>query len=363
MITLMDESLQVVVDAQVGRHVPGLALVAATPNQIVLSESWGLADISSRVAMEPHTTCNWFSMTKLVTATVAVQLEERGILDLDAPVERYYEPFGCTTPSTRSQVASVRHLLSHSSGLANPIPLRWVHLATEPTPNRASMVQRLIEKHSRLRFDPGTKASYSNLGYLVLGEVIEAASGQDFETFVHQNVLAPLGMGHTGFAADPGQRWATPYQQRRTALDLMLPVLVPRKLIGANYGRFRSLNHFYLDGAAYGGLVGPPDEALRFLRAHLRDGELDGTRLMSESSARAMRTIAARGKKIEVGLGWFRRGRNPRRDFVEHLGGGAGFWNCMRLYPERDIGLVIMGNATSYDHDSIAQTAVSRLLN
>lgn len=257
---------------------------------------------------------------QLVTATVAMQLAERGLLDLDAPVEQYYEPFSCAHPDRRRRAVTVRHLLSHSSGLANPIPLRWIHLANEPGPTQTDFVQRLIKKHSRLRFDPGTNAAYSNLGYLVLGEVIEAAAGQTYEDCVHQNVSGPLGMQRTGFRVDPGEEWATPYQRRQTSLNLLLPLLMPRKMLGGNEGDFRALNHFYLDGAAYGGLVGPAIEAARFLQAHLRNGELDGDRILSPESARAMRVIHARRKKLEVGLGWLRRSPTEDTDFVEHLG-------------------------------------------
>jgi len=71
-----------------------------------------------------------------------------------------------------------------------------------------------------------------------------------------------------------------------------------------------------------------------------------------------MQTIATHGRKLEVGLGWFRRGNPPNRDFVEHLGGGMGFWNCLRVHPERGLGVVVMGNATSYDHDAVARAGV-----
>lgn len=343
------------IDSEVGVNVPGLTVVLVDGDQERFVESWGYADVTSRLAMEPRTACNWFSMTKLVTATAAVQLHERGLLDLDEPVEHYFEPFARVRQ--RSRPVTTRHLLSHSSGLVNPLPLRWVHLPTEEPPDSSRFVERLIAKHPKLRFDPGTQARYSNLGYLVVGEVIQAASSQDYDGFIRDNVLLPLGIEHTSFLADPGLVWATPYQ-RRGVQNAALPLLVPRKILGQNQGRFRALENFYVDGSAYGGLVGPATEAARFLQAHLRDGELDGTRLLSSESARSMRTITTRGKGIEVGLGWFRRGRNPDRDYVEHLGGGAGFWNCMRLYPKRGIGAVAMGNATKYDHEAVITKAL-----
>jgi CubicO group peptidase (beta-lactamase class C family) len=308
--------------------------------------------------MAADTLCNWFSMTKLVTATAVVQLGDRNLLDLDSPVERYYEPFAALRPTARARKASVRHLLSHSSGVANPLPLRWIHLATEEGPKRDRFVETLLSRHRRLRFDPGRKAAYTNLGYLVLGEVVSRVTGQPFEEYVRTNVLGPLAMARTDFVALAGPTWATPYQRRFTPLSALMPLLIPRKIIGSKDDRFVALRHFYVDGAAYGGLVGPPTDAIRFVRAHLRGGELDGARILSEERCREMQTIVTHGRRLQVGLGWFRRGAAPDADFVEHLGGGAGFWNCMRIYPARGVGVVIMGNATSYDHDAVVRAGV-----
>lgn len=357
----MRHALVADIEAQVGRTVPGMAVIGVTSDGVGLCEGWGLADVMTGVEMTPDTVCNWFSMTKLVTATVAMQLADDGLLDLDAPIVDYYPPFALTRPEARAGAATVRHLLSHSSGLANPLPTRWVHRSTDPAPETGRFVEGLVAKHNRLRFDPGTKAVYSNLGYLVLGQVIEAASGLSYAECVTRRVLEPLDMTRTGFVAVDPTQWAIPYQRRRTMMNAILPVLVPRSIIGPPAGEFRSLRHFYVDGAAYGGLVGPANDAARFLRAHLQDGVLGDTRLLSARSTRAMRTITASGPKFQVGFGWFRRGRHPDASFVEHLGGGAGFWNCMRLYPDQRAGVVIMGNSTSYDHDVIAGAALDVL--
>jgi CubicO group peptidase (beta-lactamase class C family) len=92
--------------------------------------------------------------------------------------------------------------------------------------------------------------------------------------------------------------------------------------------------------------------------ASLNDGELNGARVLLAESAREMRKIVIGSKKIEVGLGWFRRSKNVGdASFVEHLGGGAGFWNCLRVYPEDDCAVVVMGNSTSYDHEKVVGAA------
>ena len=359
--TTRELGLDATARAQVGRAVPGLAVIAADADGIRVEQGFGLADLGRRDDMTPQSVCNWFSMTKLVTATAVVQLADQGRLDLDAPIIGSYEALAMLRPADRVRTITARHLLSHSSGLANPLPLRWVHRADQPGPDRTRFVERLLERNRRVRFAPGAKAAYTNLGYLVLGEVVTHVSGESFEDYVRSHVLEPLGMTSTGFAVTDPATWATPYQRRFTALGALLPLLIPRPILGLRQGRFRALRHFYVDGAAYGGLVGPATDAARFLRADLGDGELDGTRILSTEATRAMRVIVAHGRRIEVGMGWFRRGKVRSADSVEHLGGGAGFWTCLRVYPEAGLGAVVMGNATSYGHNAIVDAAIAEM--
>jgi CubicO group peptidase (beta-lactamase class C family) len=122
-----------------------------------------------------------------------------------------------------------------------------------------------------------------------------------------------------------------------------------------------SLRRFVLDGSAYGGLVGTPGDAARFVRMHLRDGELDGTRVLEPDDAGSMRRIDRPGKRFDLGLGWFVpvKQRDARPRFVEHLGAGAGFFNVMRIYPDEGVGVLVMGNATKYDIDRVASLALT----
>ena len=103
---------------------------------------------------------------------------------------------------------------------------------------------------------------------------------------------------------------------------------------------------FYVKGPAYGGLIRGVADAARLVLLHLNGGLLGETRLLSAASVAEMQRITPRGGKRDFGLGWFRaREANQKRSaLVEHLGGGAGYWNVMRLYPEATLGVVMMGN-------------------
>jgi CubicO group peptidase (beta-lactamase class C family) len=340
--------------------VPGLSVSVVKGDRLVWARGFGFADLATANPTTPQTSYLWFSMTKIVTATAVMRLAEGGNLDLDAPADEYFRGFKVVSQPTP---VTVRHLLSHSSGLANPIPVRWVRPSDTPASDHSAFVGRLLAKNRKLKSVPGERASYSNLGYLVLGEVISAIAGIRYEEYVREEILSPLGMHRTGFSypASAGDGAATGYQPLWRPLTPFFRAALPKGVVGPRQGRYVSFNPFYVKGPAYGGLVGDVEEAARFVLLHLNGGQTEGTRLLSAESVAQMQRITPRGGKRDFGLGWFRsheaRQRHPA--FVEHLGGGAGFWNVMRVYPEESLGIVVMGNTTSYNHESVCDAIVS----
>lgn len=343
-----------------GREVPGLAIAIAGLEGLRVAAAAGYADVAARVPASAGMVCPWFSMTKIVTATMAMRLADNGLLDLDRPVGSLVPALEQMEPRRFAERITPRHLLSHSAGFANPVPVRWIHPAGRPGPDQAAFLEALLARHRKLRFAPGTRSSYSNLGTLVLGQAISSAAGRPYVGLVRDEILGPLGMTMTGFAYTPQMQAqaATGYHPRRSPMRLLLP----RWVTGEPTGRWVSLRPFLLDGSAYGGLVGPVSDAAKFLHLHLHDGEHDGARILSAQSADAMRQISLRGRRRDLGLGWFRPASQRDADppFVEHLGGGAGFFNVIRIYPSRRAGIVVMGNATRYNIDAVARLALHR---
>jgi CubicO group peptidase (beta-lactamase class C family) len=336
---------------------PGLSIAVVKKDRVVWMRGFGLADIATSTPATPETSYLWFSMTKIATATAVMRLAEDGRLDLDAPADEYYRGFKIVSQPTP---ISVRHLLNHSSGLANPIPIRWVYAASGPVPDRRAFVEHLLGKYPKLKSVPGERASYSNLGFLVLGEVISEVSGMPYEDYVREKILVPLGMNQTGFSYQlAGGEAATGYHPSRPALIPIFRAVLPKGVVGRRQGRYVAFEPFYVKGAAYGGLIGDVAGAARLILLHLNNGQVGETRLLSAASVAEMQRITPRGGKRDFGLGWFRssEANQQRPAFVEHLGGGAGFWNVMRLYAEEALGVVVMGNSTGYDHESILNEA------
>jgi CubicO group peptidase (beta-lactamase class C family) len=133
--------------------------------------------------------------------------------------------------------------------------------------------------------------------------------------------------------------------------------MLPKGIVGPNVGRFVSFERFIVDGPPYGGLVGTIEDAGRFLALHVSGGD---DAILSSAGVTAMQQITASGRKLDVGLGWFRY-RRRRRDgprFLEHTGGGGAFFNMMRIYPDDRLGVVVMGNVSSYDREPLAAAAL-----
>ena len=319
----------------------------------------GSADLVRSIAATASTPWPWFSMTKVFTVTTAMRMAERGELDLDEPVGGHVPAVLRLRPAAWARRITPRHLMSHSSGIANPIPLRWIRRPADPPPDVEALAERRLLANRRLRFAPGKRAYYTNLGTLVLGALLQRVSRTPFRALVSREVLEPLGMSRTGF--DWPSDAAVGHHPRWNPMRF----LVPQWVVGAARGRWVTTRPFLVDGPPYGGLVGPLDDLVRFVRMHLRDGELDGARVITPASAAAMRTITTLGRPFDLGLGWFRphgsRRAGPRSGppFVEHLGSGPGFLNVMRLYPTRGLGVIVLGNATSYDVDAVASLAIT----
>jgi len=353
---MSDVNLELEVWKAVGSSVPGIGVVVVGREGVRARAASGLADVPSRTPLQIDDAFPWFSMTKIATATTALRLVERKALKLDAPVAPLVSATRLLKPAAWASQITVRHLLQHSAGFANPIPVRWIHQADQPGPDPDAFLERLLRKHSRLRFKPGDRSSYSNLGALTLGTAISRAAGAPFQSVVENELLAPLGMSRTGFAFPRGSAAVTGHHSRYSPMRLLLP----RWVIGTSAGRWISFRPFLVDGAPYGGLVGTAEDAVRLAQLHLRDGELDGNRILSPEATSEMRRITANGRRYDLGLGWFvpTRQRDADPPFVEHLGGGAGFFNVIRIYPSLEVGIVVMGNATKYNVDRVAQLAL-----
>jgi len=322
--------------------VPGLQYLALDRDRTMFEYTGGWADVRHRVPMTGDTTMMAYSMSKTITAAAVLQLVAAGKVALDDPVERYHAiPYG---PGI-----TIRHLLAHLSGIPNPIPLRWVHAAAQHAGfDEHAALEAELRAHPRAASAPGAKYRYSNIGYWLLGSVVERASGQSFSSYVAERVFAPLEIppAALGYAIPDASRHAHGYLEKYSLMNLAKRLLIDRQFIGEYEGAWLRIEPHYLNGPAFGGLVGTARGFGAFLRDQLRPRSV-----LCDNAARELLYTPQRirtGRVVPMALGWH-LGDLDGIPFFYKEGGGGGFHCEMRVYRANRIATVVMTNATGFD--------------
>jgi CubicO group peptidase (beta-lactamase class C family) len=319
---------------------PGLQYVVFDRDGVVDSHAVGLADAGAGRPMSSRTRLNVFSTTKLVTAVCLLQLQEQGRLDLDDQAGRYLDwlPWAGIT---------LRQLASHSAGVPDPVLGNfYVHWQEEHASfDREALLRQVVGRASKPRFAPGQGAAYSNLGYALLGQVIERVSGTSYEDYARQHVFQPLGLevadihfGTQDYTVD-----ARPYFKRSQVLFQVLARFVLRGAKLRRQGAWVGLeNRFYLNAPAHGGIITSAESYAAVFRDLLRPD----SRLLGAEARQLLFREQVRTDKAAFALGWFIQEADGRR-FYSHRGGGLGYVSEVRLYPEAGLGSVLLVNMTT----------------
>src|SRR5262249_14223904 len=178
----LDEYIQVEMKT---RRIPGLALVVIKNGEVAKIRGYGVANLENDVPVNPDTVFDLASVTKQFTATAIMLLVEEGKIKLDDPISKYLRG------SPRKWTAiTIRHLLTHTAGLPEYAPL-------PDKLNYTTAEQFEAATGDSLSFSPGENHQYSNVGYFLLGMIIEKVSGQRYREFLAARFFKPLGMTST----------------------------------------------------------------------------------------------------------------------------------------------------------------------
>lgn len=306
----------------------------------------GFSKLETQKKVSANTTYNAFSVTKTFTALAILQLMEQGLIKLDSPVNSYLPEFPYGAEIT------VRHLLNHSAGIPNPIPLSWVHLVDEHDHfDQKDFVHKIFKKYSKIRSKPNEKFKYSNLGYLVLGELIERISGKSYETYISENILERLFLDSKdlSFSIADVDHHAIGYHKRWSFSNLILGFFLDKsRFMQKTAGKWNSFKPYYVNGAAYGGLIGKPIAFVKYIQELLKNDSL----LISVASKRLLFQENKNNKQENTGmcLSWF-TGRLHGKTYFAHAGGGGGYYCEIRIYPDEDLGSVIFFNRTGMNDE------------
>jgi D-alanyl-D-alanine carboxypeptidase len=330
------------IDALAPPDGPGIQYIIADKSNVIFEHSSGLSDIKGRVALSMDHTMAAFSMTKTITAIAILQLVGNGKLKLDDRINRYVKhPY--------SPDITIRQLLNHTSGIPNPIPLKWVHLANSNDKfNEDIALDRVLRENPKSDNAPGENYAYSNIGYWLLGEVVEAVTKLEYQTYVRQNIFQPLKLGpaEIDFKINKSSNHAKGYLAKYSFINIIKGFVTNKEVWGEYEGSWLHVKDVYLNGPAFGGAIGSAKAFSRILQNLLAEKSL----LLEKTGMQLLfaQEKTNNGKPIAVTLGWHIGELNGLGYFYKE-GGGAGFHSEMRMYPSLGLESVLMTNRTSFN--------------
>ncbi|MEW6319545.1 MAG: serine hydrolase domain-containing protein [Acidobacteriota bacterium] len=294
---------------------PGLSVAVAVNNRLAWAEGFGLADVEQEVPVRPDTVFRIASISKPITAVAVMQLVERGRVSLDDPVQRYVPAF----PQKGEQVVTIRHLLTHTSGIRHYRGDEFNSTVSYDTVEAALS----IFKDDPLLFPPGARYSYSTYGYNLLGGVVERASGLAFEVYLQERIWKPAGMTATALER-PGD--VVRFRARQYV----------RSPSGLHNAPYADLSVKW----AGGGMISTATDLIRFHVA-LEEGRL----LKPETLARMYTPFTLNdGRKSSYGLGWELPVDEKGRPWIAHSGGATGGTTYLLRDPARRLAVAILAN-------------------
>ena len=312
---------------------PGLAVAVVAGDSVVFARGYGVRRLGAPDPVGVHTRFAVASNTKAFTAALLAQFVDEGVLSPDDRVVDHIPDFRMHDPWITEEIR-IQDLLTHRSGLPT---FGGDHLWIGQRLPREEIVRRIrwLEPAGPFR----ASFHYQNLMYLVAGQVAAAAAGRSWDALVRERILEPLGMSETCTSV-----------RDLAGLD---DVAQAHEFVG---GELRVVDYDDVDGVAPAAALNSNVlDMARWMRANLNGGELDGTRILSERSSRAMQSIqyplgvsawAERelGQRFSgYGLGWF-IGEYRGRKAVSHSGGLTGMISLQTMLPEEGIGVVVLTN-------------------
>ncbi len=299
------------------QRIPGMQLCVLRHGKLVASGAYGIADLENDVPVTKETEFPIASITKQITAAAVLRLSESGKLGLEDDISRFVPDF-----PVKNAGVTIRRLLNHTAGIRNLQDLGdryWKQSAIPAKP------QDLIDlfRSEPLDFPPGTDYHYSNSGYVLLGAVIENASGESYGDYIRKQLFEPLGLTHILYGG------------------------ASRLLHGRAHGYWvvddKFVNAAHYDdsqGFSMGGVYSTAADLAKWTEA------LHHGRVLRPESYKHMITpeVLPNGEKLTYGEG-MELGEIGTYHLYSHAGGGVGFIAQVHDVPEDDLVIAVLTNA------------------
>ncbi len=306
-------------------HIPGVVISVVKDGEVFFTKGYGYANVEKKIRVNADKTLfRVASLSKLFTATAAMQLSEQGKLDINADANQYLKKFKIKNPFPEPVTAA--QMMTHTDGVTTG----RIGLAANTPEKMLPLGDYLAKYMPAIEWLPGTLYSYSNHSITLLGYLVETISQTPFVEYIDKNILQPLNMRRTTFQQPPPPEFAdnlaTGYQYKK--------------------GKYQAVPYLHLNIAPAGALSTTATDMTHFMNAYLQYGRYQDKRILKEATARKMLTRQFTQHPLLPGIGYSFRERwvNNIRTWG-HLGNLRGYSASLTLMPERNIGIFIANNS------------------
>jgi len=306
---------------------PGAAIGVIKAGTIVFKKGYGVADLDSRRAITPTTNFNICSMTKQFTAYAILQLASEGKLSLSDKLSQFYPDF---TPGV-ANVVTIRHLLTHSSGIKEHYSFVDKALYKEFWDGDVLKTLRSVDS---LNFTPGSRYQYSNAAFCILSQIIESVSGETYPAYIRNHIFTRLGM------------------MRSEVIHPDFSITERAYGYECDKDTFRisdAKESLFFSTMGDGGVYTSIDEYLKWIRAIQERHGLDP---MLVKEAQSPQSPIDTARNLSYGYGWFVGGSGDSR-VVYHTGSNGGFRTIIFMKPSEKYAAVIFSNRTGIDLEDL----------
>ena len=321
----LSEKLDTYMATSYNNTTPGAAVAIVKDGETKLVRTYGLANLEHSIPFNPNTVADIGSVAKQMTCFAICLLAEDGKLDLDDPIKKYIP----NVPPAAADV-SIRNLANHTSGI------REVYAILQLQGNRqGDGIQQIDAQHQlavakALNFPAGSAYSYCNTGYMLLADIISIVSGQEYEAFMQEQIFDPLEMNHSYIMDKQGE-------------------IFPN--VAGSYRRSdESYKEIYDNSTAYGqgGIYSTIEDMIKWLK-NFEELKVGSTELFAKMFEKATLT---NGEIINYGLGINTESIRGLKTIM-HTGSSAGFRTFIGMFPDHDLGVIIMANSPYVDRPAI----------
>ncbi|ASA19492.1 hypothetical protein B9T62_00670 [Paenibacillus donghaensis] len=311
-------------------HIPGAALVVTQGDKVLYSKGYGYADVERQVPLDPAVTqIRVGSLTKSLTATAAMQLVEQGKLDLKSDINQSLTSFQIPLYE-EAQPITLHELLTHTSGLDQSA----YHTVAETEQERISaddFFREYVDSQPPVR-EPGVQFDYNNVGYGLVGKLIEESAGESLEAYMQEHLFRPLEMDSAALSLaedSPGMPISYDYTEKG----------------------YQKISYQYLNIQGSGDLSLTPLDFAPYMIAHLNEGRYKNQSILSPSAIQQMHELQFTAHPLldGFGYGFFRGELKNGLPMIYHTGEVEGFVSEMALIPSEKLGIFIVVNTANSD--------------